>query len=156
MSRAPDPASAGDDAGHGASRDQSRGHGERFAAGMPLDAAAAGPVLAAALAGTRPGMDGLSDDALAGFLRGCQKIAAWAAGMLPEGIAEYAHLAWARLPSPYETAGAQALSRCSPAGRADRLALRTTSCFGTKPALAEQATFYEPLSRWRPSRTVFT
>ncbi len=57
MSRAPDPASAGDDAGHGASRDQRRDQagagtsqargGERFAAGMPLAAAAAGPGLAA-------------------------------------------------------------------------------------------------------------
>ncbi len=88
MSRAPDPASAGDDASHGAARDQSRGQGgERFAAGRPLAAASAGPALAAALAGTRVG---LSDDALAGFLGGCHKIAAWAAGMLMEGIAEYA------------------------------------------------------------------
>jgi len=91
MPVAPDPASAGDDAGRSASRDRSRDqHGERFAAGMPLAAAAAGPVLAAALAGTRAGLGGLSDDALAGFLGGCQKIAAWAAGMLLEGIAEYA------------------------------------------------------------------
>src|SRR6266851_7976788 len=98
MSRAPDPASAGDDAGHGGSRDHGRDRGgagasqarggERFAAGMPLDAAAAGPVLATALAGTRAGLGGLSDDALAGFLRGCHKISAWAAGMLLEGIAE--------------------------------------------------------------------
>ena len=91
MSQAPDPASAGDDASHGAARDQSRDQGgERFAMGRPLAAASAGPVLAAALAGTRVGLGGLSDDALAGFLGGCHKITAWAAGMLMEGIAEYA------------------------------------------------------------------
>ncbi len=109
MPRAPHPGSSGDDADDGAPRDDSRDHrgadgsagngkpaantagtGKRFAAGMPLDAAAAGPGLAAALAGTRAGVGGLSDDALAGFLGGCQKIAAWAAGMLLDGIAEYA------------------------------------------------------------------
>jgi hypothetical protein len=91
MSQAPDPASAGDDASQGAARDQSQDQGgERFAAGRPLAAASAGPALAAALAGTRARLGDLSDDALAGFLGGCHKIAAWAAGMLMEGIAEYA------------------------------------------------------------------
>jgi hypothetical protein len=90
MPRAQDPASAGDDASRGEhGQDQSRAGGQ-FAAGMPLDAAAAGASLAAALAGTRAGLAGLSDDALAGFLGGCQKIAAWSAGMLMEGIAEHA------------------------------------------------------------------
>src|SRR5229473_1019101 len=77
-------------AGNGMPAANTAGTGKRFAAGMPLDAAAAGPGLAAALAGTHAGLAALSDDALAGFLGGCQKIAAWAAGMLLEGIAEYA------------------------------------------------------------------
>jgi hypothetical protein len=55
-----------------------------------LEAAAVGAVLADALGRTRVSLGGLSDDALAGFLGGCQQIAAWAGGMLLEGIAEYA------------------------------------------------------------------
>jgi len=66
------------------------GAGEQFGAGMPLETAAAGSVLADALGRTQMSLGGLSDDALAGFLGGCQKIAAWAGGMLLEGIAEYA------------------------------------------------------------------
>ena len=62
----------------------------QFAAGQPLDAATAGPGLATALAGTLTELGSLSDDALAGFLGGCQKIAAWSAGMLLDGIAEFA------------------------------------------------------------------
>jgi hypothetical protein len=62
----------------------------QFAAGWSLDGAAPGPGLAAALGCARTGLGILSDDALAGFLGGCQKIAAWSAGMLLEGIAEYA------------------------------------------------------------------
>ena len=62
----------------------------QFAAGQSRDAAAPGPGLAAALGCARGGLGTLSDDALAGFLGGCQKIAAWSAGMLLEGIAEYA------------------------------------------------------------------
>jgi len=64
--------------------------GEQFGAGMPFETATAGSVLADALGRTRVSLGGLSDDALAGFLGGCQKIAAWAGGMLLEGIAEYA------------------------------------------------------------------
>jgi hypothetical protein len=44
----------------------------------------------AALGRTRVSLARLSDDALAGLLGGCQKIAAWAGGMLLEGIAEHA------------------------------------------------------------------
>ncbi len=62
----------------------------QFAAGGSLDAAMPGPGLATALGCARVGLGVLSDDALAGFLGGCQKIAAWSAGMLLEGIAEYA------------------------------------------------------------------
>jgi len=66
------------------------GSSGQFAAEWSLDAAAPGPGLAAALGCARAGLGTLSDDALAGFLGGCQKIAAWSAGMLLEGIAEYA------------------------------------------------------------------
>lgn len=50
----------------------------------------AGLPLAAALSAVQAGLESLDDDALAGFLGGCQKIAAWSAGMLLGGIAEFA------------------------------------------------------------------
>jgi len=109
MSQAQHPGSPEDDDGHVAasgpggdgphgrdgraaegSGDRVGGVGEQFGTGMPLEAAPAGPVLAEGLGQTRVSLGGLSDDALAGFLGGCQKIAAWAGGMLLEGIAEYA------------------------------------------------------------------
>jgi hypothetical protein len=61
-----------------------------FADGQRFDAEKAGLSLAAALAGTFDGLGSLDDDALAGFLGGCQKIAASSAGMLLAGIAEFA------------------------------------------------------------------
>jgi Domain of unknown function (DUF222) len=120
MAQVPHPGSQGDGADHGASRgdgpddrgaegtgaarsrDADRtdsgaslpqdgaGIGEQFAAGAPLDEAAPGPELAAALAGARAALAGLSDDALAGFLTGCQKVTSWVTGLLMEGIAEFA------------------------------------------------------------------
>jgi len=93
---APDPhsGSPGDDAAAGTppadSRDCPAGDPGQFAAGQPLDAASAGPELAAALAAAQKGFGTLSDDALAGFLGACQKIAAWTAGMLLDGVAEFA------------------------------------------------------------------
>jgi Domain of unknown function (DUF222) len=112
MSQAPHPGSPGDDDGHdaapgpgsdgphgrdgraagasGSGIEAGSGAGEQFGTGMPLETAAAGSGLADALGRTRVSLGGLSDDALAGFLGGCQKIAAWAGGMLLEGIAEYA------------------------------------------------------------------
>ena len=100
----PDPHSdsPGDDARRGPRPDRDPHRADRagdgnppggsgqFAAGWSLDAAAPGPGLATALGCARAGLGALSDDALAGFLGGCQKIAAWSAGMLLEGIAEYA------------------------------------------------------------------
>ena len=62
----------------------------QFAAGQRFDTEMAGLSLAAALAGVQAGLESLDDDALAGFLGGCQKIAAWSAGMLLDGIAEFA------------------------------------------------------------------
>jgi hypothetical protein len=44
----------------------------------------------AALGRTRVSLARLSDEALAGLVGGYQKIAAWAGGMLLEGIAEHA------------------------------------------------------------------
>jgi hypothetical protein len=61
-----------------------------FGAGQRFDAEKAGLPLAAALAAVQAGLESLDDDALAGFLGGCQKIAAWSAGMLLDGIAEFA------------------------------------------------------------------
>jgi hypothetical protein len=110
MSQAQHPDSAGDGDGHDAApgpgpggdgphgqedraaeaSGSGTGAGEQFGAGNPWETAAAGPVLADALGRTRVSLGGLSDDALAGFLGGCQKIAAWAGGMLLEGVAEYA------------------------------------------------------------------
>ena len=86
---APEPP-PGKDRDPGPPENEDPGAGGGFAAGMPLDAAVAGPGLATALAGARAGLEALDDDALAGFLGGCQKIAAWSAGMLLDGIAEFA------------------------------------------------------------------
>jgi len=92
----PDPhsGSPGDDAAADTPPDDSRdcpeGNPGPFAAGQPLDAASAGPELAAALADAQKGFGTLSDDALAGFLGACQKITAWTAAMLLDGIAEFA------------------------------------------------------------------
>ena len=86
---APEPP-PGKDRDPGPPENEDPGAGGGFAAGMPLDAAVAGPELATALAGARAGLEALDDDALAGFLGGCQKIAAWSAGMLLDGIAEFA------------------------------------------------------------------
>ena len=61
-----------------------------FGAGQQFDAEKAGLPLAAALAAVQAGLESLDDDALARFLGGCQKIAAWSAGMLLDGIAEFA------------------------------------------------------------------
>ena len=65
-------------------RDSASAAGQ-FAAGHPLDAASPGPGLATALANAEAALESLDDDALAGFLGGCQKIAAWASGMLLDG-----------------------------------------------------------------------
>src|SRR6266704_3477618 len=81
MAPEPPPGTSGEDAASPAGP---------FAAGQAFDAAAAGPSLATALAGAQCGLGALNDDALAGFLAGCQKIAAWASGMLLDGIAEFA------------------------------------------------------------------
>ena len=87
----PHPGPDQDPRGAGRARDRNpTGNSGQFAAGRPLDAAAPGPGLAAALRCAQAGLGTLSDDALAGFLGGCQKIAAWSAGMLLDGIAEYA------------------------------------------------------------------
>src|SRR5580692_4653014 len=100
MPRVPDPDSPGsnDTAGdHAAGTRRTEqigsraGIGEQFAEGRPLNTARPGPALAKALATTTgPGLDGLSDDALTGYLGACQRIAAWAAALLLDGIAEYA------------------------------------------------------------------
>ena len=66
------------------------GTSAQFAAGQRFDTEMAGLPLAVALAGVRTELGSLDDDALAGFLSGCQKIAAWSAGMLLDGIAEFA------------------------------------------------------------------
>jgi hypothetical protein len=66
------------------------GNSALFGAGQRFDAEEAGLPLAAALAAVQAGLESLDDDALAGFLGGCQKIAAWSAGMLLDGIAEFA------------------------------------------------------------------
>ncbi len=84
MSRAPHPPVPGDDADRGTShRVQRDGRG----AG---NAAATEPGLAAMRAGQRSGLKSMDDEALAGFLESCQQVASWSAGMLLEGIAEFA------------------------------------------------------------------
>lgn len=84
MSRPPHPPVPGDDADQGASyREDRDGRG----AGK---ATAAEPGLAAMRAGRRKGLAGMDDEALAGFLESCQKVASWSAGMLLDGIAEFA------------------------------------------------------------------
>jgi hypothetical protein len=84
MSRAPHPPPPGDDASHGASyRKQRGGRG----AG---NATATEPGLAAMRAGQRSGVARMDDEALAGFLESCLQVASWTAGMLLEGIAEFA------------------------------------------------------------------
>ena len=74
----------------GRARENQAGTSAQFAAGQRFDAERAGLPLAAALAGTFGGLESLDDDTLAGFLGGCQKIAAWSAGMLLAAIAEFA------------------------------------------------------------------
>ena len=83
-----DGARPGQDSGRAG--ENQAGTSAQFAAGQRFDTEMAGLPLAAALAGVRAELGSLDDDALAGFLGGCQKIAAWAAGMLLDGIAEFA------------------------------------------------------------------
>ncbi len=84
MSRTPHSPVPGDDAGHGAShRDEREGRGAGNATG-------AEPGLAAMRAGRRSGLASMDDEALAGFLESCQQVASWSAGMMLEGIAEFA------------------------------------------------------------------
>ena len=90
----PHPDSPEDGARHaqdsGRADENQAGTSAQFAAGRRFDTEKAGLPLAAALAGVQAELGSLDDDALAGFLGGCQKIAAWAAGMLLDGIAEFA------------------------------------------------------------------
>ena len=65
----------GSERASGRADENQAGTSAQFAAGQRFDAEKAGLPLAAALAG---------------FLGGCQKIAAWSAGMLLDGIAEFA------------------------------------------------------------------
>ena len=83
-----DGARPGQDSGRAG--ENQAGISAQFAAGQRFDTEMAGLPLAAALAGVQAGLGSLDDDALAGFLGGCQKIAAWSAGMLLDGIAEFA------------------------------------------------------------------
>jgi hypothetical protein len=80
----------GSERAFGRADENQAGTSAQFAAGQRFDAEKAGLPLAAALAGAFGGLGSLDDDALAGFLGGCQKIAAWSAGMLLDGIAEFA------------------------------------------------------------------
>jgi len=80
----------GSERASGRADENQAGTSAQFAAGQRFDAEKAGLPLAAALAGAFGGLGSLDDDALAGFLGGCQKIAAWSAGMLLDGIAEFA------------------------------------------------------------------
>lgn len=83
-----DGARPGQDSGRAG--ENQAGTSAQFAAGQRFDTEMAGLPLAEALAGVQAGLGSLDDDALAGFLGGCQKIAAWSAGMLLDGIAEFA------------------------------------------------------------------
>jgi hypothetical protein len=83
-----DSARPGQDSGR--ADENQAGTSAQFAAGQRFDTEMAGLPLAEALAGVRAGLGSLDDDGLAGFLGGCQKIAAWSAGMLLDGIAEFA------------------------------------------------------------------
>jgi hypothetical protein len=89
----------------------------QFADGQRFDAEKAGLPLAAALAGTFDGLESLDDDALAEFLGGCQKIAAWSAGMLLAGIAEFA----GRRPDDGTSGRAAGVSRITGRAAADRV-----------------------------------
>jgi hypothetical protein len=83
-----DGARPGQDSGRAG--ENQAGTSAQFAAGQRFDTEIAGLPLAEALAGVQAGLGSLDEDALAGFLGGCQKIAAWSAGMLLDGIAEFA------------------------------------------------------------------
>src|SRR6202012_2742278 len=84
MSRAPHPPVPGDGA------DQSASHRARRDDRGAGNAAATEPGLAVLAAGQRNGLKGMNDEALAGFLESCQQVVSWSAGMLLEGIAEFA------------------------------------------------------------------
>jgi hypothetical protein len=89
--RVPNPGSPGGNTRRTERARSRAGIGEQFAEGLPLNTALLGPALAKALSTTTGmGLAGLSDDALAGYLGACQKVAAWAAALLLDGIAEYA------------------------------------------------------------------
>jgi hypothetical protein len=86
----PDSPKDGAPPGPGRAGENHAGTWAQFAAGQRFDNEKAGLPLAAALAGVQAGLESLDDDALAGFLGGCQKIAACSAGMLLDGLAEFA------------------------------------------------------------------
>lgn len=80
----------GSERAFGRAGENQAGTSAQFAAGQRSDTEKAGLPLAAALADTFGELGSLDDDALAGFLGRCQKIAEWSAGMLLDGIAEFA------------------------------------------------------------------